>query len=93
MEAWDVVILGDGPAALSAAAQASKDGASVLLMSSTGLGDAGAEALDGIACHIQEESNRGHREDTLKGGAFLSDQDIVAAHTTKALRIVDLLER
>ena len=24
MEAWDVVILGDGPAALSAAAQASK---------------------------------------------------------------------
>ena len=93
MEAWDVVILGDGPAALSAAAQASKDGASVLIMSSTGLGDAGAEALDGIACHIQEESNRGHREDTIKGGAFLSDQDIVAAHTTKALRIVDLLER
>ena len=93
MEAWDVVILGDGPAALSAAAQASKDGASVLMMSSTGLGDAGAEALDGIACHIQEESNRGHREDTIKGGAFLSDQDIVAAHTTKALRIVDLLER
>ena len=93
MEAWDVVILGDGPAALSAAAQASKDGASVLIMSSTGLGDAGAEALDGIACHIQEESNRGHREDTIKGGAFLSDQDIVAVHTTKALRIVDLLER
>ena len=93
MEAWDVVILGDGPAALSAAAQASKEGASVLMMSSTGLGDAGAEALDGIACHIQEESNRGHREDTIKGGAFLSDQDIVAAHTTKALRIVDLLER
>ena len=93
MEAWDVVILGDGPAALSAAAQASKDGASVLIMSSTGLGDAGAEALDGIACHVQEESNRGHREDTIKGGAFLSDQDIVAAHTTKALRIVDLLER
>ena len=37
MEAWDVVILGDGPAALSAAAQASKDGASVLMMSSTAL--------------------------------------------------------
>ncbi len=93
MEAWDVVILGDGPAALSAAAQASKDGASVLMMSSTGLGDAGMDAMDGIACHIQEESNRGHREDTIKMGAFLSDQDIVADHTTKALRIVDLLER
>ena len=93
MEAWDVVILGDGPAALSAAAQASKDGASVLVMSSTGLGDAGMDAMDGIACHIQEESNRGHREDTIKMGAFLSDQDIVADQTTKALRIVDLLER
>ena len=93
MEAWDVVILGDGPAALSAAAQASKDGASVLMMSSTGLGDAGMDAMDGIACHIQEESNRGHREDTIKMGAFLCDQDIVAEHTTKALRIVDLLER
>ena len=93
MEAWDVVILGDGPAALSAAAQASKDGASVLVMSSTGLGDAGMDAMDGIACHIQEDSNRGHREDTIKMGAFLSDQDIVADQTTKALRIVDLLER
>ena len=93
MEAWDVVILGDGPAALSAAAQASKDGANVLMMSSTGLGDAGMDAMNGIACHIQEESNRGHREDTIKTGAFLCDQDIVAEHTTKAIRIVDLLER
>ena len=93
MEAWDVVILGDGPAALSAAAQASKDGASVLMMSSSGLGDAGMDAMDGIACHIQEESNRGHREDTIKMGSFLCDQDIVAEQTTKALRIVDLLER
>ena len=93
MEAWDVVVLGDGPAALSAAAQASKDGASVLLMSSSGLGDGGVDAMSGIACHIQEESNRGHREDTIKTGVFLCDQDIVASHTTKALRIVDLLER
>ena len=93
MEAWDVVILGDGPAALSAAAQASKDGASVLMMSSTALGDGGMGAMNGIACHIQEESNRGHREDTIKMGAFLCDQDIVASRTTKALRIVDLLER
>ena len=56
MEAWDVVILGDGPAALSAAAQASKDGASVLMMSSTGLGDAGLDAMDGIACHIKRKA-------------------------------------
>ena len=38
MEAWDVIVLGDGPAALHAAAEAAKSGASTLLMSSTGLG-------------------------------------------------------
>ena len=90
MEAWDVVTWETVPA-LSVAAQASKDGASVLMMSSTAFGDAGLDAMDGIACHIQEESNRGHREDTIKMGSFLSDQDIVAEQTTKALRIVDLL--
>ena len=61
------------------------------MMSSTGLGDAGLDAMDGIACHIQEESNRGHREDTIKTGEFLCDQDIVALHTTKALKIVIFL--
>ncbi|HII86436.1 MAG TPA: FAD-binding protein [Candidatus Poseidoniaceae archaeon] len=57
------------------------------------IADGGMGAMNGIACHIQEESNRGHREDTIKMGAFLCDQDIVASRTTKALRIVDLLER
>ena len=93
MEAWDIVVLGDGPAALTAAAEAAKGGANVLMMSSTGLGDGGNVAMNGIACHIQEESNRGHREDTIRAGNFLSDQDIVAKFTTDALRTVDLLER
>ena len=93
MEAWDIVVLGDGPAALTAAAEAAKGGANVLMMSSTGLGDGGNAAMNGIACHIQEESNRGHREDTIRAGNFLSDQDIVAQYTTDALRTVDLLER
>ena len=79
MEAWDVVILGDGPAALSAAAQASKDGADVLMMSSTALGDSGMGAMNGIACHIQEESNRGHREDTIKMGAFSAIKTLLRA--------------
>ena len=93
MEAWDIVVLGDGPAALTAAAEAAKGGANVLMMSSTGLGDGGNVAMNGISCHIQEESNRGHREDTIRAGNFLSDQDIVAQYTTDALRTVDLLER
>ena len=93
MEAWDVVVLGDGPAALHAAAEAAKSGASTLLMSATGLGNPGMAALDGLSASLQESNNRSHREDTIRCGAFLCDQDIVAETTAGAVRQVDLLER
>ena len=93
MEAWDVIVLGDGPAALHAAAEAAKSGASTLLMSSTGLGDPGLAALDGLSASLQESNNRSHREDTIRCGDFLCDQDIVAETTAGAVRQVDLLER
>ena len=70
MEAWDVIVLGDGPAALHAAAEAAKSGASTLLMSSTGLGDPGLAALDGLSASLQESNNRSHREDTIRCGDF-----------------------
>ena len=84
---------GDGPAALHAAAEAAKSGASTLLMSSTGLGDPGLTALDGLSASLQESNNRSHREDTIRCGGFLCDQDIVAETTAGAVRQVDLLER
>lgn len=93
MEAWDVVVLGDGPAALRAAAQAAQGGASTLMMSSTALGQPGLAALDGLSASIQESNPRSHREDTIRCGAFLSDQDIVADMTNSAVKQVDLLER
>jgi len=93
MEAWDVVVLGDGPAALYAAAEAAKGGASTLLMSSTGLGNPGMASLDGLSSSLQETNNRSHREDTIRCGAFLCDQDIVAETTSGANKHVDLLER
>ena len=93
MEAWDVIVLGDGPAALHAAAEAAKSGASTLMMSSTGLGNPGMSALEGISASIQESNNRSHREDTIRCGAFLCDQDMVAETTSGAIRFVDLLER
>jgi aspartate oxidase len=76
MEAWDVIVLGDGPAALHAAAEAAKSGASTLMMSSTGLGNPGMSALEGVSAPIQESNNRSHREDTIRCGAFLCDQDV-----------------
>lgn len=93
MEAWDIVVLGDGPAALYAAAEAAKGGATTLLMSSTGLGNPGSAALDGLSASLQESNNRSHREDTIRCGAFLCDQDVVAETTSGAIKHVDLLER
>ena len=93
MEAWDVIVLGDGPAALHAAAEAAKSGASTLMMSSTGLGNPGMSALEGLSAPIQESNNRSHREDTIRCGAFLCDQDMVAETTAGAIKRVDLLER
>jgi len=93
MEAWDIVVLGDGPAALRAAAEAAKGGASTLMMSSTALGQPGLSVLDGLSAAIQESNPRSHREDTIRCGAFLCDQDVVAEFTNAAVRQVDLLER
>ena len=93
MEAWDIIVLGDGPAALRAAAESAKSGASTLMMSVDGLGSSGRSAADGIAASLQESNNRGHREDTIRSGAFLCDQDIVNTTTSSANRQMDLLER
>ena len=91
MEAWDVIVIGDGPAALQAAAEAAKTGASTLMMSASGLGDPGMAPLEGLSASLQEASNRSHREDTIRCGAFLCDQDVVAATTAEAIKQVDLL--
>ena len=71
MEAWDIIVLGDGPAALFAAAEAAKGGANTLLMSSSALGNPGLASLEGLSASIQEMNNRSHREDTIRCGAFL----------------------
>ena len=93
MEAWDIIVVGDGPAALYAAAEAAKGGASTLMMSSSALGNPGLASLEGLSASVQETNNRSHREDTIRHGAFLCDQDVVAETTAGAIKHVDLLER
>ena len=92
MEAWDIIVIGDGPAALRSAAQSAKHGAKTLLISSSALGGGDNSALDGLAAPIQEMNNRGHREDTIKSGYFLCDQDIVASKTSSAIDEMNHLE-
>ncbi len=93
LEAWDVIVLGDGPAALRSASESAKQGASTLMLSTSALGSGANLSQDGLAAILQESNNRDHREDTIKHGSFLNDQDIVAARTSAAVRQIDLLER
>lgn len=93
MEAWDILVIGDGPAALRSAAVSAKNGAKTLLISPAALGSGGSTALDGLATSIQEMNNRGHREDTIKSGYFLCDQDIVTVKTNMAIDEMNHLEK
>ena len=93
MEAWDILVIGDGPAALRSAAVSAKNGAKTLLISAAALGNGGTVALEGLAAPIQEMNNRGHREDTIKSGYFLCDQDIVTTKTNMAIDEMNHLEK
>ena len=93
LEAWDIIVIGDGPAALRASANAAKAGAKVLMMSSDSLGAGNTAAIDGIAAPLKESTTKSHRDDTIRAGGFLCDQDIVSQRVAEASRQVDLLER
>ena len=93
MEAWDIIVIGDGPAALRAAASAAKAGAATLMMAADSLGSGSVTANDGIAAPLKENTTKSHRDDTIRAGDFLCDQDIVTNRISQATREVDLLER
>ena len=93
LEAWDIIVIGDGPAALRASASAAKAGASTLMMSANSLGAGDTIAIDGIAAPLKESTTKSHRDDTIRAGGFLCDQDIVSQRVSEATRQVDLLER
>ena len=93
MEAWDIIVIGDGPAALRAAAAGAKRGASTLMMSTDSLGAGNDSAIDGIAAPLKESTTKSHRDDTIRAGAYLCDQDIVSLRVSQATRQIDLLER
>ena len=87
-ELWkhDVVVIGDGPAALRSTATAAKHGAKTLMMSANAL-VVMIQLLLKVLAPIHELNNKGHREDTIVAGDYLSDQDIVALKTSQAVEI------
>ncbi len=93
MEAWDVIVIGDGPAAMTAAIESARSGASTLLSSPFSLGVGNTSAIDGLAASVMEADSKSHTNDTIQAGAFLCDQDIVAKRVANAVSQVNLLER
>ncbi|HJM45049.1 MAG TPA: FAD-binding protein [Candidatus Poseidoniaceae archaeon] len=83
MEAWDVVVVGATIAGMRAAIAAHDEGASVTILSSHGLGNSGSDTYSsGVAASLDESNSISHRDDTIRGGDWLNDQDIVFNRTS-----------
>ena len=93
MEAWDVVLVGSGLAAHRAASQSAKNKANTLMLSIDDIGTGDAVGIDGIAAPLQEPSPQVHTNDTIVGGDYLSDQDLVYSCMNSAIKQVDFLEK
>ena len=93
MEAWDVVLVGSGLAAHRAASESAKNKANTLILSIDDIGTGDAVGIDGIAAPLQEPSPQVHTNDTIVGGDYLSDQDLVYSCMNSAIKQVDFLEK
>ncbi|MDK2882752.1 MAG: fumarate reductase (CoM/CoB) subunit [Bacillota bacterium] len=76
---WDVVVVGGGAAALSAALAGAKEGAKVLVLAKTalGLGNSSAVSGGGFTLGVGGFPPDKHRENTLKTGRWVNDPVLV----------------
>lgn len=89
-----VLVIGSGGAGVRAAIEASKYGDTVLVTKTiAGKGGCTPMAEGGYNAVLRESDSCGiHYEDTLKGGAYLNDPDLVSALVKEApLRMADLI--
>ena len=89
-----MVVIGGTVAGMRAAIAAHDAGVSVALFDGRAHGsDAGAADTGGLAASIKEATSRAHRDDTIRAGRWLSDQDVAAARTSAAFEELAQLER
>ena len=94
MESWDVLVLGEGPAALRAAIAASDAGAKPLLVSGASVGTAsGNPPLAGFAASLNETSPEAHIQDTLSAGGETTNTQAASRICTSAVAALAELER
>ena len=93
----NVLVVGGGAAACSAAIGAKSEGADVLILDKGQLGKSGCSpnAHGGMASYLKDERDswRVHLEDTLMSGGFMNDQQIVKTLCTEGYERVKRLER
>ena len=94
MQAWDVVVVGSGSAALRAAIAASDAGASVTVLCPGAL-DSPQEApmLAGLATSMGEDGSKAHVSDTMTVGVDLCEAQVVRSHASSAVDHLIELER
>ena len=94
----DVLIIGGGGAGLRAAIEARESGADVLLVSKAKVGYANntyiAKAIIAVSgWGDQRDGGKAHLEDTVKGGRFLNDPELVSAMVEAAKTEISFLEK
>jgi fumarate reductase (CoM/CoB) subunit A len=94
----DVLVIGSGGAGCRAAIEARKKGLNIIIVSKglsfksgcTTLAEGGYNAAFGYV--DEEDSTEAHFKDTLKGGAYLNDPELVRILVTEAPRRLEELE-
>ena len=67
---------------MRAAISAHDEGSNVVILSAQGLGNSNSDSYSsGLAASLNENNSMSHRNDTIKGGDWLNDQDIVSKRT------------
>lgn len=94
MESWDVLVLGEGPAALRAAIAASDAGVRPLLVSGSSVGAAsGYPPISGFSASLNETSPSSHIQDTITAGGDDTDKIAASRICSSAVEALSELER
>jgi len=94
MESWDVLVLGDGPAALRAAISSADAGATPLLVTGSSVGAAsGRSPLSGFAASLNETTPSSHIQDTISEGGETTDEEAATRICSSAVGSLAELER
>ncbi len=94
MQAWDVVVVGSGIAALRAAIASSDEGSTVTVLSSTATSSFADDMIvGGLSASLGEPNTSDHVADVHRIGADLCEADVVTSATSSAIKHLAELEK